>query len=181
MITTLVDAAEEIMFTQGPQALTATAVAKRAGIARNSIYRYVNSIDELPAHVLARHLPPWIEAVENALATSSDPRERIRKYVETNLQRADHAGHAQLMAMARHMPPHTLQQVDGAHQLLAATLLEECEKLDPQGAQLTAAFIRAILETGMNAIGRGADINEVITRSTQACDAIMEQCQQNQP
>jgi len=59
----LIDAAEEIMRSGEPEKLTAGAVTAAAGIARNSIYRYVDSVDDLRGLVLARHLPAWIDAV----------------------------------------------------------------------------------------------------------------------
>lgn len=60
------DAAENIMATGEP--LTAGAVANAVGIKRNSLYRYIDSIDSLRAAVLARHFPAWIEAVHDAVA-----------------------------------------------------------------------------------------------------------------
>ena len=45
--TALVDAAESIVRTEGVDGLTAGAVTKAAGIACNSIYRYVDSVDDL--------------------------------------------------------------------------------------------------------------------------------------
>ena len=53
----LVDAAENILREGGVRALTAGAVAKEAGIARNSIYRYVDSVDDLRLRVLERNVP----------------------------------------------------------------------------------------------------------------------------
>ena len=43
----LIAATEEILHENGPEGLSAGAVARRAGIARNSIYRYVDSVDDL--------------------------------------------------------------------------------------------------------------------------------------
>ena len=70
----LIDAAEEIMRSGEPQRLTAGAVTSAAGIARNSIYRYVDSVDDLRGLVLARHLPAWIDAVAAELEAVDDPR-----------------------------------------------------------------------------------------------------------
>ena len=66
MFEKLVDSAEEILRSEGPAALTAGVVAKSAGIARNSIYRYIESIDDLRALVLIGH--PHRVALDHALA-----------------------------------------------------------------------------------------------------------------
>lgn len=174
-ITALIDAAEEIMFAEGEQTITASAVARRAGMARNSIYRYVNSIDELPAHVLARHLPAWLRAVESELEKYAHPRERILAYIAVNLRQCGRSGHGKLMAIARNLSPEALAQVKGAHELLAAMLRRECSALDPSGADLTAAFIQAVLEAGMDQIAGGEDVERVVRRAAAAVGAIIDQ------
>ena len=52
----LVDAAESILRDSPSQPLTAAAVSAQAGIARNSIYRYVDSVDDLRVLVIRRYL-----------------------------------------------------------------------------------------------------------------------------
>jgi len=61
--TALVDAAEEILRNEPGTELTAAAIAKRAGIARNSIYRYVTSVNDLRRLVIERYMPGWMAAV----------------------------------------------------------------------------------------------------------------------
>ncbi|WP_346010635.1 helix-turn-helix domain-containing protein [Streptomyces sp. SID5910] len=57
------DAAEAILNEGGVESLTAGAVAARAGIARNSIYRYFGSIEDLLELVVTREFPAWIDVV----------------------------------------------------------------------------------------------------------------------
>lgn len=56
--TRLIDAAEAILKENPGETLTATDVAARAGVARNSIYRYVDSVSDLHALVIARKVGP---------------------------------------------------------------------------------------------------------------------------
>ena len=67
VMTSLIDAAEQILREEGPGALTAGAVSSRAGVARNSIYRYVESIDDLRGLVVERYMPGWFDAVQEAM------------------------------------------------------------------------------------------------------------------
>ena len=101
----LIDAAEEIMRSGEPEKLTAGAVTAAAGIARNSIYRYVDSVDDLRGLVLARHLPAWIDAVASELRTVEAPTERIVVWVRANLQQAARTGHGWLMGLSRSITP----------------------------------------------------------------------------
>ena len=65
VLAALVDASERILRAGDP--LTAGVVSSAAGIARNSIYRYVESVDDLRVLVLERYLPGWERAVTTAL------------------------------------------------------------------------------------------------------------------
>jgi len=120
----LIDAAEEIMRSGEPEKLTAGAVTAAAGIARNSIYRYVDSVDDLRGLVLARHLPAWIDAVAAELEAVEAPTERIVVWVRANLQQAARTGHGWLMGLSRSITPSPATALASASvaQVHAATL-----------------------------------------------------------
>ena len=103
-----------------PQRLTAGAVTSAAGIARNSIYRYVDSVDDLRGLVLARHLPAWIDAVAAELEAVDDPAERIVVWVRANLQQAARTGHGWLMGLSRSIAPSpaTAKVMDDSHAVM---------------------------------------------------------------
>ena len=96
----LVDAAEEMLRRDPGGPLSAKKVSAAAGIARNSIYRYVDSVDDLRGMVVGRHLPNWMAAVDEAVAAAVDPRERIVTWVRANLDEAASTGHGWLMLAA---------------------------------------------------------------------------------
>ncbi|RBP97838.1 hypothetical protein CRD60_04425 [Bifidobacterium aemilianum] len=84
----LLDSAEHIVKTHGKEALTPSAVSKGAGIARNSIYRYVHDMDDLCQLLLERHMPHWQHALEEGLAQIQDPVDIITAWVRINLDEA---------------------------------------------------------------------------------------------
>ncbi|MGV9183637.1 TetR/AcrR family transcriptional regulator [Arcanobacterium canis] len=102
MFEKLVDAAEEVLRNQGVEHLTAGVVAQRAGIARNSIYRYVESVDDLREHVIVRYIPRWKNAVCQALADVEDPRDQLLTYLAVALDLAQETGHRWLMGVMGH-------------------------------------------------------------------------------
>ncbi|WP_353065629.1 TetR/AcrR family transcriptional regulator [Arcanobacterium hippocoleae] len=102
MFNKLVDAAEKILRESGPGALTAGSVAKAAGIARNSIYRYVGSIDDLRLVVLERYLPLWVNSVEKRVNRSDDPRKQVLDLALASLEMAQTTGHSWLISVMRH-------------------------------------------------------------------------------
>ncbi|MFC5281763.1 TetR/AcrR family transcriptional regulator [Arcanobacterium canis] len=99
MFEKLVDAAEEVLRNHGVEHLTAGAVAQRAGIARNSIYRYVESVDDLREHVIVRYIPRWKKAVCEALADVEDPRDQLLTFLAVALDLAQETGHRWLMGV----------------------------------------------------------------------------------
>lgn len=102
----LLDSAETILKTRGDEAFTAVAVGQGAGIARNSIYRYVRDMGELRHRVLERHLPAWQSALDEGLAGIEDPHAIIAVWVRINLEQAAIHGHAWLMRLPAGMAGH---------------------------------------------------------------------------
>lgn len=121
----LIDAAEEIARRDGVGALSAGAVTKAAGIARNSIYRYVDSVDDLRGLVLARYMPAWMGAVQAALDAASTPEQRIFAWVRANLAQAAEHGHGWLMEVGhpRAIGADGVRTVEGAHRDAADVLI----------------------------------------------------------
>ncbi|BDR54763.1 hypothetical protein KIMH_08740 [Bombiscardovia apis] len=97
LLTQILDAAELILKTQGRANLTMAAVSERAGIARNSIYRYAQNTDQLCDKVLERRLPTWSRALGQALEGLSDPAQIIAAWSRANLRQTSEHGHGWLM------------------------------------------------------------------------------------
>lgn len=178
----LIDAAETIVRTQGADALTAGAVTKAAGIARNSIYRYVDSVDDLRGLVLERHLPGWESAVSTALAVAdNDPADRIEAWCRANLEHAAATGHDWLIALAKGVSvgAQTRDAVDHAHREAEDVLGAEWRRLlgvgrpgthdDDTGADsavvrqavIGAELTRSLVDGGLRLLDHGQDLNDV--------------------
>lgn len=169
--TKLVDAAEEILRSGEPEKLTATAVARAAGIARNSIYRYVDSVDDLRGMVLARSLPGWLEAVDAALVEVDDPVERIVVWTGANLRESARSGHGWLMLMGRtELSPASEAIMETAHKVMRDVLANAWAGLleDPDSARIAAGLTRGVLEAGFRQLDDGAPVDAVVDVSTRA-------------
>lgn len=97
----LIDSAEKILREQGTEALTAAAAAKGAGIARNSIYRYVDSVADLRTLVLERALPAWKARITHAIGDISDPLQWILAWADLSLREASRGEHAWYINIGR--------------------------------------------------------------------------------
>jgi AcrR family transcriptional regulator len=99
MMSQILDAAETILKVQGRQALTMSTISKKTGIARNSLYRYAPNADSLCNMVLARRLPIWIDALQQALNEATNPQEQIESWCSINMHEASKHGHGWLMEL----------------------------------------------------------------------------------
>ncbi|NNC11065.1 TetR/AcrR family transcriptional regulator [Planctomonas sp. JC2975] len=174
----LVTAADEILQSGDADRLTASAVSAAAGIARNSIYRYVDSIEDLRALVVARHLPEWMAAVRKAADEAPDPAERVAAWVRANLRLASGTAHGWLMGAARSAPaPERTQKMDAAHGELRESILTACvEALDGDAARgrVAASVVFAVVDAGFRSLDRGADLAIVEAAAVGAASGALE-------
>jgi AcrR family transcriptional regulator len=161
----LVNAAERIL-QSGTGQLTAGAVTAEAGIARNSVYRYVDSIEDLRTLVVARHLPAWLSAVDSAMARAHAPLDRVLAWVHANLDEASGNNHAWLMDAVRTAPRPAVKGVDAAasadaaHADLRGSLLAAWLELfdgDQARGRLATAVTFGLVETGFRRLEAGDD------------------------
>lgn len=158
----LIDAAEEILNEGGAAALTAGAVAARAGIARNSIYRYFNSIDDLLELVVTREFPAWIDAVEQAIAAESTPAAQATAYVRANLEQAARGTHGWRAALSRDsLSPSARERVRHLHTSLHEALARIVRELRQPQPQLTVAVVQAVVDACIRRIDQGDDLTTV--------------------
>ncbi|WP_040161259.1 TetR/AcrR family transcriptional regulator [Nigerium massiliense] len=159
VLTKLVDAAEEILRGDGKTPLTAGAVTSQAGIARNSIYRYVDSVDDLRGLVLQRYMPRWQSAVDAELEGVEDPRERVLVWVRANLRQASINGHGWMMQVAQSQRPFRAGATEAGKdgQDFLGDRLNDLIRDMPIQAEL----IRAVVEAGFRALDAGSSFEDV--------------------
>ena len=173
----LVDAAEEIMRSGEPERLTAGVVTAAAGIARNSIYRYVDSVDDLRGLVLERYLPTWLDAVEAELEPLEDPADRIVVWVCANIRQAAATGHGWLMTLSSGVTPSsaTRRVMDKAHKVMRDTLSRAWGELvtDRAHSAVAAALTRGVLESAFRQLDAGVDVELVLEVAEQATTGLV--------
>lgn len=187
MFERLIDAAEHVLRNDGPAALTAGVVAKSAGIARNSIYRYVDSVDDLRVLVLERYIPHWGERLAQAIDDHEEPYDRLKSLIALSLDIGAEAGHQWLVdvltfGMTRGKksaePPsgREVQSRSGAvmnfHQELARNIAQLWKELMPADAAINARMTRSLLDAGLKLLDQGQDVERVKATSMRVLDAL---------
>lgn len=157
-LTQLIDAAETILDEQGVEGLTAGAVATRAGIARNSIYRYFDSIDDLLELIVTREFPAWVQTVEAAVAAQSTPRQQVAAYVRANLEQAARGTHRWRAALSRgSLSPAARQRVGDMHTALHDALAPAVHELGSPQPELVITVIQSVVDACIRRVDQGDD------------------------
>lgn len=166
----LINAAEEILRSPNGQAFTAGAIAQKAGIARNSIYRYVPSVDHLRLLVLERYLPIWNERANAATQAVSTPAEKLVALVDISLELGAQTGHQWLINVLKttKFTPETFATMENLppavvnfHRELAHTVVELCQQIDPVRAPMNARITRSLMDCGLRALDDGLPLDDV--------------------
>ncbi|MCZ7588832.1 MAG: TetR/AcrR family transcriptional regulator [Gaiella sp.] len=171
----LVSAAEEILAEDGLDALTAGAVARRAGLARNSLYRYFASIDDLVELVVTRGFPQWVEAVETAVAAQSTPQGRITAYVESSLRQAAESTHGWRSSLSRASLSDTARRrVLDMHLQLQAIAHEAFAEIDAEHPELLLTVVQSLVDACTRRIDAGDEPDVVISYAVAATERLLE-------
>ncbi|MCP8613901.1 MULTISPECIES: TetR/AcrR family transcriptional regulator [Bifidobacterium] len=136
----IIAAAEAILRTGGRSQLTMAEVARRANLARNSLYRYARDADQLCDMVMERHLPDWGQALDLALGQTDDPRRTVEVWTRTNLEQAGLHGHGWLMNL------YAEQHDEQLRQALIYGSPSNPQEPDPKSDRSTDRQIQALLD-----------------------------------
>lgn len=166
----LVDSAERLLRERGPSALTAGAVARQAGIARNSIYRYVETVGDLSGLVIERQIPTWRSRVLAAMAEAGSPAEVLEKWMEGNLQQAADTGFSWLVQMADTGPlsQSTMAVLRDACVTDCPEVREAWEQVAPATLEMHLNLGLSLLNAGMRRLNAGDPISDVLPASLAA-------------
>jgi len=133
----LLDAARAHLAETG-QAPSMTAVGRRAGLARSSVYQYFDSPEALLHAVVTDVFPDWASQVRHKVDEAGSPGERVWAYVEANIALFASSEQAVAEALARVVDPAVLRgPMQDFHAQLQIPLREALEDLgEPEVARM---------------------------------------------
>lgn len=175
----LIDAAESLLRVNPRTRLTAGAVSARAGIARTSIYRYVESVDDLAGIVIARNLPEWLAQVDQSISDAGeDPVDRLVAWTSANIGQSMRTGHAWIVEAARAQPSmHSDTASRNAHSALGNRLSALWADLvnDSEQRQAATALTNGIVEAAFRLLESGLPSRVVAQTACQATRGLAQQ------
>lgn len=163
MFAALVDSTEELLFGRSP--VTAGAVAARVGIARNSIYRYVDSVDDLVEAAIGRSFPRWADAVRAAVLAQEGVADQAAAYARSNLELAADGSHSWHHSLSRAtLSPSSRKRLVSMHSALSAILGQVLDGLPvPESEkELLLGVVQAVVDSCIKRVDAGDDTAAVI-------------------
>jgi AcrR family transcriptional regulator len=170
----LLDAAEAILLHEGHDALTFGALGKRTGLARNSIYRYFSSRDDLIAALCERDMPRWLEELEAAMAAADGLDGRVRAYVATQLRLVAQGSHrmAQLLGDAP-LGPAVRARINALAYRPAALLEPEFARAGDPEAHIAAQLVQGVVNAGVRLLHGAATLEQVEPRTVEFAQTLV--------
>ena len=170
----LLEAATELLVTEGLKAVTPAAVGAAAGLARSSVYQYFASSAAIVAAMIEDAFPRGNEAMAAALAGLDDPVEIMEAYVrETLRQTADGAHRPAAALQSAELPAECRSRLDELHRDQVAPFQAALLAVDPPDPMITGRLLGGVIQAAMAAIEAGADHDAVTHRALQLLHAAL--------
>jgi AcrR family transcriptional regulator len=158
----LLDAAERLLLEHGHSALTFTALSQATGLARNSLYEYFDSRDELIAAICERELLRWSAPVEAAVAAHADPADQLRAYVDVQLDLVQAGRHQLAVALVgATLTPEARKRIRGVHDAWLDLAAQALVALGHPEPVVTAGLIQSLIDGATRQLHAGADPDAV--------------------
>ena len=163
----LIDAALAIAMESGAANITVAAVAKRAGLARSSMYEYFSSSADLIADLVIEELALYQKRLAHAVRETQDPYQHIELWIAEALQYVVDGRHMLIKSLnAATIPEFRRAEISPGHRNLMTTIsapLQEIGLSDIRGAM---SYLQNTIEAASVRIESGSDA-ELEIRSAQ--------------
>jgi len=157
----LVAAGQALLVAEGPDAVTMTAVAARAGLSRTAVYEYFTSADELVAIVLSDQMLLWQEALRQRLHAAppqTGDLDTVRIYVEVAMGLVAEGHHSLLVLLTMHtLAEDVRDRLSEAHAAVAAPVGDALAQIGIRDVDQATNYVHAAIEAAARRITPGQD------------------------
>ncbi|KDN87107.1 TetR/AcrR family transcriptional regulator [Kitasatospora cheerisanensis] len=162
----LVAAARALLESEGGAAVTFAAVAREAGLARNSVYKYFADRADLLSAVVRESAPRWTERIAAAMAAATTPEQRVAAYVRAQCELVRDGEHRIARALAGDRDAAALRAAAGdAHRELLTPLVAALAELGDDTPEFTAQLIQGLVNAAVTALESGAPYGPTTARA----------------
>lgn len=170
----LLEAAEEILITDGYGALSFRRLGEATGLARNSVYRYFTSRDDLVAALCEREMPDWLHELELAMVAVEGLEARVEAFVETQLRLVGAGRHrlAEVLAVAP-LGPQARARINALSYAPALTIERTLDDAGCADSALTAQLVQGVVGAAVRMLRREGDPEQILGATKRSAVAIV--------
>lgn len=164
----ILDAASEIFSESGYRGTDLSGIAKRTGLARNSLYRYFPSKDHILVAVMRREMAPFVERATSLADAYQDPGERIDAWVDLQMDLATGPCHSMMLMLGdmRDASEDLRKQISALHvppmEVLEAAVAESLQSTRRDPKVISAMIASMVQSAGGIAMGSD-DVDAIVT------------------
>jgi len=159
----ILSAANVIAREQGLAHVTFSAIAKKTGIARTTVYAYFDSSADLIADVLIDELFEMNELLAQRVKSAGTPREGVIAWIRASLEYVNDGRHELLKSAASiELPPVRRSQMQQLHRAMVSPLIQVLTDLGVKAPQTVAMQISGVVDVSVRRLANGGDLNEEI-------------------
>ncbi len=155
----LIDAALSLVLEKGASALTVTAVAKRAGLSRSSIYEYFSSSADLVADLIMEELENYSKSLSVAVINCNQtPEAQIESWINEALNYVVDGRHLLAKSLnAVAAKDFRESEIGIAHRNLLKTIIGPLQDFGVKDIKISLNYLQAIIDCATQRIESGND------------------------
>ncbi len=162
----LISAALELAIGEGAEAVTVAAVAKKAGLARSSIYEYFASSADLIADLILEELDYYSNRLAVAIVDATDPFEKIEHWIAEGLRYVADGRHMLVKSLNTiSTPEFRKEEIAMGHRKMIAPLRQALVETGIKDPAAAAAFLSSVTDAASIRIDAGNDAELEIQRA----------------
>jgi len=162
----LISAALELALGEGAEAVTVAAVAKKAGLARSSIYEYFASSADLIADLILEELDYYSNRLAVAIVDATDPFEKIEHWIAEGLRYVADGRHMLVKSLNTiSTPEFRKEEIAMGHRKMIAPLRQALAETGIKDPAAAAAFLSSVTDAASIRIDAGNDAELEIQRA----------------
>jgi len=152
----LMDAALSLALEGGVDAITVSAVAKRAGLSRSSIYEYFSSSADLVADLVVEEMAHYNSRLLIAVGNVEEPYEYIELWIAEALQYITDGRHMLVKSLnIANTPSYRKSDIAQGHKNLMATIIKPLEIIGLSDLGMALAYLQNTIEAAAVRIESG--------------------------
>lgn len=160
----LLSVALELALESPSREISMSALAKRAGLSRTSVYVYFSSSSDVITQVLIQELEEYDRVLTRAIESTSDAKDQVRAWIEVSLRYVTSGDHLLARGMGSIATnPETVAIFRSKHQALLAPLAQVFNELGVEDSYRALTYTQAVVDIAARNIERinQSDKNQV--------------------